>query len=207
MHPQEIQRHLPLALPFRVRDEWGVIVAGAQPVGQCQLMGERRPAYWLPRWESNPGRSVYRLRAPHVPVACIRLPACLGASPLGLSGTRRGWLPPSERLARMQMLLGGDFDGSERKKARVANQRASKIQGELCHQHLPQSLQAMARLWLRASGRTSRRERISILCGPQPQSYTASGWVQAFLDRLARAVHTVIHEVSQPAPSLPVRNP
>lgn len=92
-------------------------------------------------------------------------------------------------------------------KARVANQRASKIQGELCHQHLPQSLQAMARLWLRASGRTSRRERISILCGPLPQSYTASGWVQAFLDRLARAVHTVIHEVRQPAPRLPVRNP
>ena len=45
VHPQEIQRHFPLALPFRVRDDReGVIVAGAQPVGQCQIMGEQRPA-------------------------------------------------------------------------------------------------------------------------------------------------------------------
>lgn len=64
-----------------------------------------RPANVVPRWDSNPGRSVYRLRAPHVPVACIRLPACLGASPFGLSGTRR------KRKSRLIVLSAAFIDG------------------------------------------------------------------------------------------------
>lgn len=47
------------------------------------------PRTWLPCWDSNPGGSMYRLHAPHVPVAYSRLPACLSASPLSLSGIRR----------------------------------------------------------------------------------------------------------------------